>query len=159
MPLCSLSTGMISVRCSAAFALTSSPAMTSDSLLARATRLDTAMADSVAGSPAAPAIATTTTSGETSSSILSTHRSPVKSFTPGAIGSGSPIHSASASGRSAFATRRSPCQLALALRATTRNRSRIPLRTSIVCRPTDPVAPNIATVCVTSSTFIPPRTL
>ena len=62
MAECSLSTGMISAPYFSAAAITSSPAHTRVSLLARATRLPCSMAARVGNSPAMPTTAGTTVS-------------------------------------------------------------------------------------------------
>ena len=139
--LCSESTGTISPPPSRAARVTSSPAMTRVSLLARATRLPARSAASVASSPAAPTMPFTTirTSGRVAASTRHSDPFPFphSPFPPFTI----PTYA----GRHSAACRASSSALECAVRATTLNRSRWRASTWSAEQPIEPVEPRIAT--------------
>ncbi len=138
--LCSESTGTISPPPSRAARATSSPAMTSVSLFASATRLPARRAASVASRPAAPTIPFTTifTSGCVAASTR--HAVPFPCPPPPVP----PLTSPTKAGSHSAACWASRSLLECPVMATTRNRSRWRASTCSVERPIEPVDPRIA---------------
>src|SRR3989475_323370 len=139
--LCSESTGTISPPPSRAACATSSPAITSVSLFASATRLPARNAASVASSPAAPTMPLTTilTSGCVAASTRQALPFPRPSspFPPLTSPTNAGFHSAACWASSSL--------FECPVMATTRNRSRCLASTWSVDRPIDPVEPRTAT--------------
>ena len=141
--LCSESTGTISPPPSRAARVTSSPAMTSVSLFASATRLPARRAASVASRPAAPTIPFTTIL--TSGWVAASTRHAVPPFLlPAPCSVLSPLTSPTNAGFHSAACWASRSLLECPVMATTRNRSRWRASTWSVERPIEPVDPRIA---------------
>ena len=145
MAECSESTGTISAPQRRASAMTSSPAHTMVSLLARAMRLPARMAARVGRSPAMPTTAVTTVSAEATVAASRSPASPERTRTEvsesrtfRSAAAVSSTHTAS-SGRNRRACSSRSAALRWAVRART-GRSRA-AATSRVCRPMEPVEP------------------
>src|SRR5262245_39526450 len=147
MALCSLSTGKSRPPRSATSDITSSPATTSVSLLARATVLPASRAAHVHRIPAAPTTAETTTSTSGDWTRRATSSGRVRNSTPGSNSPGSPSPSTSAthSGRNRAAWAKRSSRRDRADSPTTSNRSGRPEITSSVLVPIDPVEPRTTT--------------
>ena len=138
--LCSLSMGMTRVPAEAARARTSSPAITSTSLVAVATRRPASRAASVGRSAAAPVIATQTTSA---SIAAMSHAASIPDAQPGgsvAFASGATTAMRGPANRSATTAR--PAASRPATAPTSSNRSGKRAMTSHAWRPIEPVAPS-----------------
>ena len=145
MAECSLSTGTISTPRRRAAAITSSPAQTRVSLLARATRLPASMAARVGRRPTIPTTAVTTVSlsGRDAASSRPSIPQAARMFKSDSRSlrarASSRSQSTTRRGRNCLACRSSRSIFRRAVRASTRTPSRA--QTSRVCRPMEPVEP------------------
>ena len=146
MALCSESTGTISAPVSRAADITSSPAHTSVSLLARAMRFFSMMAASVGASPTLPITAVTTVSA--SGSVAAAVRPSGPSITSMPVPRRRSRSSLAAAGSYSTARRGLNCRACCSSRSTCRlavsaaTESPSSCATASVCRPIDPVAPS-----------------
>src|SRR6185312_15915321 len=156
---CSLSTGRMRAPQRAARPMTSGPATTSVSLLARATVLPASTAAQVACSPAAPTTADTTTSTSASAANRTAPASPERSCVSRGNFDRSAAANAAASVMTAIGGRNSrhcfasASHLEFAARPTIFNRSGRCLATSSVLVPIDPVEPSTAIRFATGERF------
>ena len=149
---CSLSTGSSSRPLRRTAAVTSSPPATRLSLLASARSLPASSAAIVASRPAAPTIAFSTTSARSSRTSSTTPSCPPSTrpsnserARAAAAGSASAIAAAPCSRAAATTSACDPCAARPA-----RRRSGWSRTISSACRPTEPVAPRMATVLMAS---------
>ena len=146
MALCSESTGTISAPVSRAADITSSPAHTSVSLLARAMRFFSMMAASVGASPTLPITAVTTVSA--SGSVAAAVRPSGPSITSMPVPRRRSRSSLAAAGSYSTARRGLNCRACCSSRSTCRlavsaaTESPSSCATASVCRPMEPVAPS-----------------
>ena len=143
MAECSLSTGMISPPLEEHAAAASSPATTSVSLLARATRLPASSAASVASRPAAPTTALSTMSTSSRTAARTSASVPICQ----AAGCCEPLgHTRPTNdGSQIVACAARAAEFENAVSPTTRNRERCREMTFSAVLPMDPVDPSIAT--------------
>ena len=144
---CSLSTGIISVLCSLAVRMTSSPAVTIDSLLASASRLPAFSAESVGSRPALCPMELYMRSASGSEAASSRASLPLRT----SIGVSANLIFSSDAARSSLITTNVgfSCRACSSMIPTLRDPARASTcapksaATSTVCRPTEPVEPSI----------------
>ena len=156
--LCSLSTGSSSPPPCFAVAVTSAPAMTSTSLLARTTALPARRAASVGISPAAPTVPTTTRSASVSAACSSSGVQRARAPADSSAERDSSRDDQIRRGLNSRACSSSSVALRPAARPMTSNRSRCSRTTSSVWRPIEPVEPRMTSrlVFMKSSWSAPP---
>jgi len=157
---CSLSTGNNSAPPRLAKAVTSSPAQTRTSLLAKAMRAPRSIAAHTGGNPAAPTMPATTMSvGRRAASATASAPAVTSIPVPAKRSRNSPYRSGSAvttsDGRSDRACSAASSTLRLTVKTSTRQRSGLRVTMSIVWVPIEPVDPRIVTLLRPSAVVMP----